>query len=85
MYTCVSTPHFAIHFNGFPGSMFKCLRGLLQGDPLSPFMFTMVIEGLCRMIAKLEYNGLHQGFKVNHHGKEVTHLLFADDTLFFFK
>ncbi|XP_026456729.1 uncharacterized protein LOC113357517 [Papaver somniferum] len=43
----------------------------------------MVMEGLCRMIDKLEQNGLYEGFKVSQYGKQVTHLLFADDTLFF--
>ncbi|XP_026377155.1 uncharacterized protein LOC113271486 [Papaver somniferum] len=69
--------------NGVPGAKFRSSRGLRQGDPLSPFLFTMVMEGFCRMIAKAEENGRIAGFKVSMDGPVVSHLLFADDTLLF--
>lgn len=83
IHTCISTAHFSILMNGSPGETFKCSRGLRQGDLLSPFLFTMVMEALSRMIFKLEENGLYEGFKIHHNGSQVSQLLFADDTLFF--
>ncbi|XP_026395786.1 uncharacterized protein LOC113290393 [Papaver somniferum] len=41
------------------------------------------MEAFNKMIFKLEGNGLYEGFRVHHNGIQVSHLLFADDTLVF--
>ncbi|WMV37015.1 hypothetical protein MTR67_030400 [Solanum verrucosum] len=60
--------------------------GLRQGDPLSPFLFLLVMEGLNNMLKTANTNGWLRGFDVANDGKEsleVTHLQYADDTLIF--
>jgi hypothetical protein len=57
-----------------------------QGDLISPFLFVLVIEAFSRMIGAIYSKGLISGFSVGsreHDQVEVSHLLFAYDTLIF--
>ena len=57
-----------------------------QGDPLSPFLFLLIMEVLSRILKKIEENNLIWGFHVgavNSVGVRIFHLLFSDDTILF--
>ena len=43
---CLSSASFSIFVNGRPRGKFKGSGGLRHGDPLSPFLFTLVVDGL---------------------------------------
>lgn len=60
---------------------FNLSRGLRQGDPLSPYLFLMVAEGLSCMIKKAEERGELNGVKVCREAPIISHLLFTDDPL----
>jgi hypothetical protein len=71
---------------GVPSGFFGCSRGVRQGDPLSPFLFVLVMEAFSRMLGAFTERGLISGFSVGSSGQDrvnVSHLLFADDTLVF--
>jgi hypothetical protein len=57
-----------------------------QGDPLSPFLFVIFIEAFSKMIAITINSGFISSFSVGASLFErvnISHLLFADDTLVF--
>ncbi|CAL5367336.1 unnamed protein product [Camellia sinensis] len=83
--TCVSTPRVSILVNGSPTHEFSPQRGLRQGDPLSPFLFNLVAEGLNILLNRALNLGILHGVSVGVNGVLLSHLQFADDSIFFCK
>ncbi|RVW36137.1 putative ribonuclease H protein [Vitis vinifera] len=69
--------------NGNAKGWVKASRGLRQGDPLSPFLFTIVADVLSRMLLRAEERNALEGFRVGKNRTRVSHLQFANDTIFF--
>ena len=65
--------------------VFSPSRGLRQGDPLSPFLFLFVADALSALLSKSVNEGSLNGVSISRGAPEISHLLFADDTLLFFK
>lgn len=65
--------------NGFRGIL-KIHKGLKQGDPLSPFLFLIVAEGLAGMVQKAVATTRFKGFEVNE-AINFSILQFVDDTI----
>ncbi|KAK2400530.1 hypothetical protein QL285_050224 [Trifolium repens] len=78
---CVSSVTTSILVNGNPTDEFRFERGLQQRDPLSPFLFLIVAEGLNAMMSAAVELGLFAGFQVGYNLLFMSHLQFADDTL----
>lgn len=82
MRICVTSPSFSVLIKGFPKGFFKGSRGLRQGDPLSPYLFIVVVELLSKLVRKAELCGLFVGFSLNEGSPLVPLIQFADDSLF---
>ena len=54
-------------------------RGLRQGDPLSPYLFILCLEGLSALMRRYEVMGRLHGVRVTQNAYVITSLLFADD------
>ncbi len=79
---CISNAKVAILVNGAPTKWIKLKRGLRQGDPLSPFLYLIVVEGLARMLEKAINNRLITGVGPTDAAK-IAVIQYADDTIFF--
>jgi hypothetical protein len=67
--------------NGAPAKPFCPSRGIRQGDPLSPFMFILMMEGLSRSIKSATTKGEITSIKPFENFPTSTHQQFIDDTL----
>nr|GEV89672.1 hypothetical protein [Tanacetum cinerariifolium] len=67
--------------NGSPSNEFLFHGGLKQGDPLSPYLFILVMESLNLSVCKAVDEGLFQGIRL-HSSLALSHLFYADDALF---
>jgi len=79
---CLESASVSVLVNGSPTEEFVHSRGLRQGDPLTLFLFLIVVErllGLVRLAVKAK---LLPGIKVGSNEIEICLLQFADDTLF---
>ncbi|GKB71907.1 RNA-directed DNA polymerase, eukaryota, reverse transcriptase zinc-binding domain protein [Tanacetum coccineum] len=77
--TCITTPSFIINVNGEKCGFLKGSRGLRQGDPISPYLFTLIMKIFTLMLErKIKQNPefkYHKGCK----DFKITHLCFAAD------
>ncbi|MCH89974.1 LINE-1 reverse transcriptase like, partial [Trifolium medium] len=77
---CVFQSSMSVLVNGSPTEDFRVGKGLRQGDPLSPFLFLFVAEGLTGLMPKAVDSNLFHGYKVSNNILFHT-LQFADDTI----
>jgi hypothetical protein len=79
---CVTSTSFVVLINGSTSPFFQSSRGLWQGDPISPYLFLLVTEGLSQALHQARSQGIINGVKIVGH-LTISHLLFIDDILLF--
>lgn len=80
--SCYSSPTFSVGINGRLHGFFSGTRGLRQGDPLSPYLFGIVMNILSQKLNEAADTGRF-GYHPNCQESNLTHLCFADDILIF--
>ena len=79
----VCTASYSILINGEPTGFIIQSQGIKQGDPLSPYLFLLYVEGLSSLIRKAIENHHLKGVVSCNGGVKISHLLFADNSLLF--
>lgn len=77
----LSTSHSRVLLNGVPGRKIKHARGLRQGDPLSPYLFILAIDGLQRVLELATEEGILSPLRGRFASIRVS--LYADDAVIF--
>nr|KAJ0206388.1 hypothetical protein LSAT_V11C500253360 [Lactuca sativa] len=80
--SCLSSAKASVLFNGSPTEEFSISKWVRQGDPLSPFLFILVMEGLNIAVKSACDNLIIHGIKLPGDGPVISHLLYADDAIF---
>ncbi|GKV49313.1 hypothetical protein SLEP1_g56069 [Rubroshorea leprosula] len=78
---CLSTARISVLVNRSPTKEYEVGKGLRQGDPLSPFLFLMIVEGLQGLVQRVIMEGMLHGIEIGKNGLSVSLLQFADDTV----
>lgn len=82
---CVSIVEYTLLLNGSMTRSFKPSQGLRQGDHLSPYLFLLCANVLSISLTQVEELKKIKGVKVGRSGLSFSHLLFANDSLLFFR
>nr|XP_009597535.1 uncharacterized protein LOC104093492 [Nicotiana tomentosiformis] len=81
---CIKIVNYNVLVNGKTIEPFNTAKGLQQGDPISLFLFAIVMEYLSRYLNELKKEPTFQ-----HHPRsrklDITHMSFVDDLLLFAK
>ncbi|GJY69402.1 RNA-directed DNA polymerase, eukaryota, partial [Tanacetum coccineum] len=78
---CLKSSRGSILVNGSPTEEFQFFKGLKQGDPLSPFLFILVMECLHLSFQNVVDAGMFTGISLNH-SVNLSHMFYADDAVF---
>nr|GEV19556.1 RNA-directed DNA polymerase, eukaryota, reverse transcriptase zinc-binding domain protein [Tanacetum cinerariifolium] len=78
---CLISSSGSVLVNGIPTSEVQFYKGLKQGDPLSPFLFLLVMESLHLSVQRVVDAGLFRGISICP-SLQLSHLFYADDAIF---
>jgi hypothetical protein len=76
-----SSSFLSILVNGVPSHPFSPTIGIRQGDPLSPFLFFIMVEGLGCYLKASVVEGTLKGLSLHNIQPTPSHIQFVDETL----
>ena len=82
---CITTVSYSVLINGVAYGSIIPTKGLRQGDPISPYIFLLCVDGFSSLIIDAARNQRISGVSIRKGSPKITHLFFADDSLLFCK
>nr|GEX79930.1 RNA-directed DNA polymerase, eukaryota [Tanacetum cinerariifolium] len=79
---CLNSSRGSILVNGSPTEEFQFGKGLKQGDPLSLFLFILIMESLHLSFQRIVDDGMFKGIKLGGGLVNLSHTFYADDAVF---
>nr|GEU50172.1 RNA-directed DNA polymerase, eukaryota [Tanacetum cinerariifolium] len=79
--SCLYSSKGSVIVNGSPTKEFHFHRGLKQGDPLSPFLFLLIMERLHISVQRVVDVDMLRGINIGP-SLQLSHLFYADDAIF---
>lgn len=79
---CLSSSHTSIIVNVSPTKEFVITKGVKKGDPLSPFLFIIEMEGLNMALKYATEKEIFKVIKILRNGPLISNLFYADDEPF---
>nr|GEV67178.1 RNA-directed DNA polymerase, eukaryota [Tanacetum cinerariifolium] len=79
---CLKSSRGSILVNGNPTKEFAFGRGFKQGDPLSSFLFILIMKSLHLSFTRVVNAGLFKGISISDGFVNLSHLFYADDAVF---
>ena len=83
--SCVTSVKFAVCFNGQLLESFSPTQALGMGDPLFVYLFLFVADALSLLLKDASTRGILRELHLNRQAPGISHLLFVDDSMLFFK
>ncbi|KAL8124435.1 hypothetical protein AgCh_012179 [Apium graveolens] len=83
IFQCISTTSLDFFINDEEFCSLKPQKGVRQGDSISPYLFLLIVDVLSRSLLNAIQDGSLSGIKMARQCPEVSHILFADDSLIF--
>ena len=77
---CVRSVSYSVRCNGELLEPFIPSRGLRQGDPLSPYLFLFVADGLVHLLKKEMAENSLTPLKIARNAPGISNLLFSNDS-----
>ena len=71
---CLESSRASVIVNGSPSKEFNVSKGVRQGDPLSPFLFVIAMEGLNVAMKAAISKGLFKGVNIPNCDQILSHL-----------
>nr|GFA40256.1 RNA-directed DNA polymerase, eukaryota [Tanacetum cinerariifolium] len=78
---CLRSSWGSVIVNRSPMEEFRFFKGLKQGDPLSPFLFILIMESLHLTFQNVVDAGMFKGIVINS-SMVLSHMFFANDAVF---
>lgn len=61
---CLQTASMSVLVNGSPTKEFRMSKGIWQGDPMAPFLFLIVANGLSRLIDSAVEKNIYKEYSI---------------------